>query len=90
MSKKKEAIVEEPNRTEDNEKIQSLLFQHVEKPKNIQDTKILNVYYDNYRINVWTTVEEGGFTKNKIHASYMTKYKNGALEILLPKPSLGA
>jgi hypothetical protein len=90
MSKKKEAIVAEPNRTEDNEKIQSLLFQQVERPKNIQSIKIVNVFYDNYRINVWTTVEEDGLTKNKIHASYMTKYKNGALEILLPKPSLDA
>lgn len=89
MSKKKEAIVAEPTRTQDNETIQSLLFQQVERPKGLQSVKITNVFYDNYRINVWTTVEEDGLNKNKIHASYMTKYKNGALEIVLPK-TLGA
>ncbi len=93
MGRKKEAVEAETTKStnaETLEKIQSLLFKQVERPSNTQNVKIINVFNDNYRINVWTLVEEDGLTKNKIHSSYMTRYKNGQLEILLPKPSLDA
>lgn len=62
--------------------IESLLFKQIEKPQNIFSLKIINVYNDKYRINIWGKVEEGGFEKNKIVKSHFVSYKNKKLEII--------
>jgi hypothetical protein len=57
--------------------IESLLFKQVEKPKNFLMTKIVNVYDNRYRINVYTEFEEDNLTKKRISASYFCHYSPG-------------
>lgn len=61
--------------------IESLLFKQVEKPKNFLMTKIINVYDNRYRINVYTEFEEDNLTKKRIYASYFCHYSPGNLVI---------
>jgi hypothetical protein len=65
--------------------IESLLFKQVEKPKNYLMTKIINVYDNRYRINVYIEFEEGNLTKRKIFASYFCHYSSGELTIIKDK-----
>jgi len=65
--------------------IESLLFKQVDKPKNHLMTKVINVFHDYYRINVYTQIEEDGLLKRKISQSYMTKFRNDTLTII-PDP----
>jgi hypothetical protein len=65
--------------------IESLLFKQVDKPKNHLMTKVINVFHDYYRINVYTQIEEEGLLKRKISQSYMTKFRNDTLTII-PDP----
>jgi hypothetical protein len=65
--------------------IESLLFKQVTKPKNHLMTKIINVFHDYYRINVYTQIEEEGLLKRKIAQSYMTTFRNDILTII-PDP----
>jgi hypothetical protein len=69
--------------------IESLLFKQVPKPKHHLMTKIVNVWENRYRINVWVEVEEDNLTKKKIHSSYFCHYSPGRLTITseLKKPS---
>ena len=62
--------------------IESLLFKQVPKPKNHLMTKIVNVWENRYRINVWIEVEEDNLTKKKIHSSYFCHYIPGKLTIV--------
>lgn len=62
--------------------IERLLFKIVEKPKNISLTKIINVFHDYYRINIYTETEDEGLTKRKISQSYMTIYRDNKLSIV--------
>lgn len=62
--------------------IESLLFKQVEKPKNFLMTKIINVYDNRYRINVYIEFEEDTLTKKRIFASYFCHYKPGELTIV--------
>lgn len=62
--------------------IESLLFKMVEKPKHHLLTKIINVWENRYRINVWIEVEEDNLTKKKIHSSYFCHYIPGKLTIV--------
>ena len=62
--------------------IESLLFKQVDKPKHHLMTKIINVWENRYRINVYTEVEEDNLTKRKIHASYFCHYNPGELKIV--------
>jgi len=62
--------------------IESLLFKQVEKPKNHFMTKIINVFDNRYRINVYTEIEEDGLIKRKIANSYFTHYTKGKLTII--------
>lgn len=62
--------------------IESLLFKQVEKPKNFLMTKIINVYDNRYRINVYTEFEEDNLTKKRISASYFCHYNSGDLTIV--------
>jgi HEPN domain-containing protein len=63
--------------------IESLLFKQVEKPKSHLMTKIINVWENRYRINVYTEIfdETIQLTKRKISASYFCHYSPGKLEI---------
>jgi HEPN domain-containing protein len=63
--------------------IESLLFKQVEKPKNHLMTKIINVWENRYRINVYTEIfdETVQLTKRKIYSSYFCHYSPGNLEI---------
>ena len=63
--------------------IEGLLFKQVSKPKNHLMTKVINVFYDYYRINVYTQIEEEGLLKRKISQSYMTTFRNDILTIIL-------
>jgi hypothetical protein len=65
--------------------IERLLFRQVEKPKYHLMTKIINVFHDYYRINVYTQIEEEGLLKKKIAQSYMTTFRNNTLTII-PDP----
>ena len=65
--------------------IEDLLFKQVNKPKNHLMTKVINVFHDYYRINVYTQIEEDGLLKRKISQSYMTKFRNDSLTII-PDP----
>lgn len=65
--------------------IENLLFQQVEKPKHHSMTKVINVFHDYYRINVYTEIEEEGLVKRKIAQSYMTTFRQNALRII-PDP----
>lgn len=62
--------------------IESLLFKQVEKPKHHFMTKIINVWDNRYRINVYIEIEENNLTKRKIYNSYFTRYEPGKLTIL--------
>ena len=65
--------------------IESLLFKQVTKPKNHLMTKVINVFHDYYRINVYTQIEEDGLLKRKISQSYMTTFRKDILTII-PDP----
>ena len=65
--------------------IEGLLFKQVTKPKNHLMTKIINVFHDYYRINVYTQIEEDGLFKRKISQSYMTTFRKDILTII-PDP----
>jgi hypothetical protein len=65
--------------------LETLLFKQVEKPKNHLMTKVINVFHDYYRINVYTQIEEEGLLKRKISQSYMTTFRNDVLTII-PDP----
>ena len=62
--------------------MENLLFKQVSKPKNHLMTKVINVFHDYYRINVYTQIEEDGLLKSKISQSYMTIYRDNKLSII--------
>ena len=62
--------------------IENLLFKQVEKPKNHLTTKIINVYENRYRINVYIELEEDNLIKKRISNSYFCHYNPGKLEIM--------
>ena len=62
--------------------IESLLFKQGEKPKDHLMTKIINVWENRYRINVYTENQEDNLTKRKIHSSYFCHYEPGKLTIV--------
>lgn len=66
--------------------IEHLLYKQVLKPKNHLMTKIINVYDDRYRINVYVQLEEDGLIKKRIAQSYFCHYSPGKLKILLGLP----
>ena len=62
--------------------IESLLFKQVSKPKHYLKTKIVNVWDNRYRINVYTETEEDNLIKRKIHSSYFCHYSPNHLKII--------
>jgi hypothetical protein len=65
--------------------IENLLFKQVERPKNYLMTKIINVYDNRYRINVYTETEEDNLLKKRIASSYFCHYSPGELIIIPDK-----
>lgn len=65
--------------------IEYLLFQQVSKPKDYLMTKIINLWENRYRINVYTEIYEDNLVKRKIEASYFCHYKPGKLTIIPDK-----
>lgn len=65
--------------------IESLLFKQVEKPKNFLMIKIINVFDNRYRINIYVEIEENNLIKRKIKQSYFCHYSPGSLKII-PEP----
>lgn len=63
------------------QKIEQLLFKQVEKPEKMFSVKIINVYDNKYRINLWAKVEEDDVEKNKIVNSYFASFKDDELVI---------
>jgi len=61
--------------------IEALLFKQVEKPKHYWMTKIINLWENRYRINVYIEIEEDGLIKKRIHSSYFCHYHPGKLII---------
>ena len=62
--------------------IESLLFKQVEKPKHHLMTKIINVWENRYRINVYIEIEEDNLIKKRIYSSYFCHYSPGKLTII--------
>ena len=62
--------------------IESLLFKQVEKPKQFLMTKIINIFDNRYRINVYIEIFEDNLIKKRIHSSYFCHYKPGSLVII--------
>ena len=62
--------------------IESLLFKQVEKPKHYLMTRIINVWENRYRINVYVEIEEDNLIKKRIHSSYFCHYSPGKLTII--------
>ena len=62
--------------------IESLLFKQVSRPKNHLMTKIINVWENRYRINVYIEIEQDNLIKRKIHSSYFCHYIPGKLTIV--------
>lgn len=81
LYKEKEDIFEKEIKPSE-ELIQSLLFKQVEKPKNVTRVKIVNVFDNKYRINVWVEIFEDNLTKNKIAQSYFAKFLDNSLVII--------
>lgn len=70
-----------PVHSEDQDVIKSLLFAQVDRPKSLLEVRIVNVFDNRYRINLWAGFEENGFEKRKIAASYFARYDGETLEI---------
>lgn len=62
--------------------IESLLFKQVSKPKHHFMTKIINVWENRYRINVYIEIEEDNLIERKIESSYFCHYIPGKLTIV--------
>lgn len=62
--------------------IESLLFKQVEKPKNHLMTRVINLWENRYRVNVYIEIEEDNLIKKRIHSSYFCHYSPGNLQII--------
>ncbi|NBO17512.1 MAG: hypothetical protein EBV07_01310 [Proteobacteria bacterium] len=65
--------------------IETLLFKIVDKPKHHLMTKVINLWENRYRVNVYIEIQEDNFTKRKIHSSYFCHYNPGKLTIIPEK-----
>lgn len=66
--------------------IEHLLFKQVEKPKDYLMTKIINVYDNRYRVNIYCETEEDNLVKKRICASYFCHYNKDNLYIVNGNP----
>ena len=55
-------------------------------------TKVINLWENRYRVNVYIEIVEDNLTKKRIHSSYFCHYSPGNLEIkngsAITKPTL--
>jgi hypothetical protein len=65
--------------------IEHLLFKQVEEPDHYLMTRIINVFENRYRINIYVEIEENNLIKRKIKQSYFCHYSPGKLTII-PEP----
>jgi hypothetical protein len=65
--------------------IESLLFKQVEKPRHFLMIRVINVFENRYRVNLYIEIEENNLIKRKIAASYFCHYSPGKLAII-PEP----
>jgi hypothetical protein len=65
--------------------IESLLFKQVDKPKHHLMTKVINLWENRYRVNVYIEIEENNLIKRKIDSSYFCHYNAGKLTIIPEK-----
>lgn len=64
----------DPEVLRDADKIKELLFRQKERPKNLEEVRIIPVFEDRYRINLWVCLQEDGLQKKKIGASYFVRF----------------
>ena len=85
MKLKAEKVKENMDKNEaekiSDDQVLDLLFKQVEKPKNYFKLKVINVFGYNYRINIWSNIEEDGLTKCKISHSYFVRVVDDILTI---------
>ena len=62
--------------------IEKLLFEQVEKPKNHLMTKIIKLWDNRYRINLYVELFEDNLVKKRIDSSYFCHYNPGKLTII--------
>lgn len=64
--------------------IESLLYKQISKPKNHLMTKVINLWENRYRINIYTEIFDttDNLSKRKIHSSYFCHYNPGKLQII--------
>ena len=62
--------------------IEHLLFKRVEKPKHYLMTRVLSLFENRYRVNIYVQTEEEGLLKKRISSSYFCHYSPGKLEII--------
>jgi hypothetical protein len=62
----------------------SLLFKQIDKPKNFELCKAINVYDDKYRINIYVKEYDTDLNieKKRIKYSYFAKINKNALQII--------
>ena len=65
----------------------SLLFKQIEKPKNLETCKAVNVYDNKYRVNVYTRSHDDFWDVDKVRItqSYFAKLEGENLTIVSPK-----
>jgi hypothetical protein len=63
--------------------IEHLLFKQVEKPKHYLMTRVLSLFENRYRVNIYVQTEEEGLLKKRISSSYFCHYSPGKLEIIV-------
>jgi hypothetical protein len=61
---------------------EKLLYKQVEKPKNHLLTKIINLWDNRYRINIYIEIFEDNLIKKQIYNSYFCHYSPGKLTII--------
>ena len=78
------------NNTVSEMEIEHLLYKQVERPKNHLMTKVINVFDNRYRVNVYVEIVDGTLIKRKIAASYFCHYHPGELTIVdrTPEPTI--
>lgn len=64
------ATIEREKKVVKIDNIADLLFQQVEKPKNILKIKVINVYENAYRINIYSEHFDENLRLNKIKISH--------------------
>ena len=62
--------------------IESLFFKQIKKPKHFLMIRIINVFENRYRINVYTEIEEDNLIKRRISSSHFCHYTTGNLMII--------